>query len=379
MNKTSNQFKGRIAIIGSRGIPAKYGGFETCVETIAPSLAAKGWKVWVGCERGNIKSYKGVSLFYFGIKPFYRIIYDTLYDIYSLFYSSLVSDIVYMLGYGSGIFAFIPKLFGKKLVLNTDGMEWMRDKYSPLEKKILLVSEKSAVLLSDVLVADSKNIQKYFEKTYHISPIYITNGVTIIQKINWSEAKLNHFKINTHIKISPNSYWLVVARLEPENNIHLIIEAFLKSSSSKLLIIIGDFNSNNYEKVVKSKINNDSMNRIIFLGGIYDFDLLNMLRWNCYAYIHGHSAGGTNPSLLEIITMEKIIIAYASVFNKEVGENLILYFYNSEELSHLINKVESNYIHFSYLIKNQKLKINQNYSWSDIIEIYDNTFSKMIK
>lgn len=368
-----------ISIIGSRGIPAKYGGFETCVETIAPSLVKKGWRVWVSCEISNTKIYKDVSLFSFFLKPFYRIIYETLYDIYSLIFSSLVADIVYILGYGAGFFVFIPKLFGKKVVLNTDGMEWMREKYNCLEKKILLLSEKSAVLSSDVLIADSKVIQQYFKNTYGIKPIYITNGATVFPYESWCQEEIDKLTQNKNVRITKGNYWLVVARLEPENNIHTIVDAYLKSTASRPLIIVGNFNSIKYEKLIKTKIYDIKHKKIIFTGGIYNLKILNMLRWNCYAYIHGHSVGGTNPSLLEIMLMEKIILAYNSIFNKEVGKDSLLYFRNSAELSELIDKVELNKSLFLNLIDKMKYIINKEYSWTDIISQYDELFNKLLE
>ena len=123
--------KSRIALLGSRGIPAKYGGFETFAERVAPALAAEGREVWVSCEgtaRPRPAEYKGVKLFYFPLKPFRRVFYETIYDIYSLVRASLTCDCVIMLGYGAGFFFFIPKLFRKKIAVNVDGREWTREK-----------------------------------------------------------------------------------------------------------------------------------------------------------------------------------------------------------------------------------------------------------
>lgn len=315
----------RIGIVGSRGIPARYGGYETVVESIAPRLVEMGWKVFVSCEseRGQSKpaTYKGVNLFYFPLRPFFRPIYEVLYDVYSLVKSSLSCDCIYMLGYLAAFLFFIPKVFRKKLAVNVDGLEWTRDKFNGLEKCIVRVSEKAAVTFADIIVADSKEIKKYIEMTYKKEAIYITNGVNIPPIETWNEQRLVGRSFLEHSsELAAGDYWLVVARLEPENNIHVIIQSFLRSNSVRKLVIIGNFSSKKYQKhVMRILEENIARGRVILTGAIYDVSLLNMLRQNCFAYIHGHSVGGTNPALLEAMSMKNLIVAHDNKFNREVG------------------------------------------------------------
>src|SRR4030042_3326749 len=302
MTEPKQEFK--IAIIGSRGIPAKYGGFETAVEAVAPKLAEMGWNVVVSCEgprdRGKPDVYKGVTLFYFPVRPFFRVLYETLYDVYSLMKSSLMCRCIYMLGYGAGLFFFLSKICRKKLVVNVDGLEWKREKFNKLERFILLASERAAVTFAEVLVADSREIKKYIEGRYRKKAVYITNGVNAPQLEKWDTQKLGSQGLLKDAALLPDGYWLAVARLEPENNIHVIVRSFLTSNSNKKLVIIGNFSSKKYQRrVLEILEDRNAGKRVILTGAIYDVSLLNMLRGNCFAYVHGHSVGGTNPALLE--------------------------------------------------------------------------------
>ncbi len=372
----------KLAIVGSRGIPAKYGGFETCVEAVAPRLVEKGWNVFVSCEgtrdEGKPSIYKGVNLFYFPIRPFFRIAYEVLYDVYSLLKSSLICDCIYMLGYGAGLFLFIPKLSGRKLAVNVDGLEWKRAKFNRLEKLILLISERAAVKFADVVVADSREIKKYIEQRYGKQAVYITNGVDIPRHEEWNDQKLAGNSSLREKRLLPNDYWLAVARLEPENNIHTIIQAFLKSSSKRKLLIVGNFSSKKYQKYVQRILSEDNAReRVILPGAIYDLGLLNMLRQNCFAYIHGHSVGGTNPTLLEAMSMKNIIIAHGNEFNREVGGDTILYFADANDLATKINEVENALDSFVHLKEAAYSRVLSNYSWTDIVEEYDKLFQKL--
>jgi len=373
----------KIAIIGSRGIPAKYGGFETAVEAVAPRLVEKGWNIFASCEGLRDQSkpavYKGVNLFYFPVRPFFRIVYEVLYDVYSLVKSSLVCDCIYMLGYGAGLFFFIPKIVRKKLVVNVDGLEWKREKFNKLEKSILLTSEKAAVTFADVIVADSKEIKKYIEGRYKKKALYITNGVDAPQVEKWDDQKFSgqgFLKGNT--ALLPKDYWLAVARLEPENNIHVIVRAFLKSNSHKKLVVIGNFSSKKYQRhVLKILEDNNARERVILMGAIYDVNLLNMLRQNCFAYIHGHSVGGTNPTLLEAMSMKNLIIAHGNEFNREVGGQTTLYFKDAGDLAAKIEEIENTPDSFGHLKEAAYSRVLSNYSWTDIVEEYDKLFTAL--
>lgn len=372
----------RIAIVGSRGIPAKYGGFETAVEAVAPRLVEMGWHIFVSCEGPRDQSkpavYKGVNLFYFPVRPFFRIIYEVLYDVYSLVKSSLMCHCIYMLGYGAGLFFFIPKIFNKKLVVNVDGLEWKREKFNKLEKSILLTSERAAVTFADVIVADSKEIKKYIEGRYKKKAVYITNGVDAPQVEKWDERKFTGQGFLEENSLAANDYWLAVARLEPENNIHVIVQAFLKSNSNRKLVIIGNFSSKKYQRhVLKILEDNNAGERVILTGAIYDVNLLNMLRQNCFAYIHGHSVGGTNPALLEAMSMKNLTIAHDNEFNREVGGQTILYFKDVNDLVARIEEIENKPDSLAHLKEAAYSRVLSHYCWPDIVKEYDKLFRRL--
>lgn len=374
--KTINTGKPSIAIVGSRGIPNRYGGFEKFAEIISTELVRKGNNVYVSCEytpEPKKSEYNGVSLFYFPIKPpkmnLLRILYEFLYDGYSLLWASKNTDYVYMLGYSAAILFFIPKLFGKKLVVNHDGMEWKRSKFSSLVKYLLKLSERISVIWADEFIADSKEIKRYMDDKYNINSIYISYGASEIQKVNWNLKILP--ECLKGININP-SYYLVVARLEPENNIETIVRGYLKSKTEKPLVIIGDFADPDYENRIKLIISSNASKdkRIIFTGGIYDLQLLNMLRQNCSAYIHGHSVGGTNPSLLEAMISKNLIIAHDNEFNREVCGNSGLFFKDIPDLKDKIELIEANFPKYLKLKDKAYSRVKREYSWDDITNRY---------
>lgn len=363
-----------IAIIGSRGIPNQYGGFEKFTEIISTELVKMGNEVYVSCEyalKPRINEFKGVNLFYFPIKPpknpLLRIIYEFIYDAYSLFWASRKADYVYMLGYSAAALFFIPKLFGRKLFVNPDGIEWKRTKFNSIVKFLLKLSESLAVFWADDIIADSKEIKKYLDSKYSIESVFIPYGAFEVKKVKWDLKKLPESLKNVFINLN---YYLLIARLEPENNIDTIVKGYINSKTEKSLVIVGDYADQNYKHEIYDIINSKST-KIIFTGGIYDFELLNMLRWNCFAYIHGHSVGGTNPSLLEAMIMKNIIIAHDNEFNREVAGDTAIYFKDSYDLKERIESLEKNhdnYLKFKEGVFNRAKEI---YSWNKITDQYN--------
>ena len=374
--RTDGSERPSIAIIGSRGIPNHYGGFEKFTEVISTELAKKGNKIYVSCEytsKPQFYKYNDVGLFYYHIKPpkinSLRIVYEFLYDGYSLLWASKNADYVYMLGYSAAVLFFIPKLFGKKLFVNPDGIEWKRSKFNMLVRFLLRLSERIAIRCADEFIVDSKEIKKYLDTKYHISSIYISYGASEVQKVEWNSEKLP--RCLNGVNINP-SYYLAVARLEPENNIEMIIGGYLKSKTKKPLVIVGDFANHEYEHKVKDIINDaPEHKKIIFTGGIYDPELLSMLRQNCTAYIHGHSVGGTNPSLLEAMISKNLIIAHDNVFNREVCSDTGVFFSNVNDLKDKLNLIEMDFPAYLKLKENAYYKVKNEYSWNNIVNQYN--------
>lgn len=364
--------KGKIAIVGARGIN-NYGGFETAVAEIGPRLVKEGFEVYCSAEKENddlVNEFKGVKIYYFPVKipktGVLRTILEVYYDFYYNFIAAhrLQCDYVYTLGICGSVCTVIPRLFGKKSIVNVDGVEWRRSKFSKVQRFLLKIFTKVAISGANYAVVDNNALKNFINPKYWDKIKYIPYGVNEFEEIPWDQSKID-------IQIFPNEYWLIVARLEPENNIHLIIRAYLSSDSKKPLVIVGDFVSDRYKSFIEKILKNKRQNKvIIFTGGIYDPEKLNMLRQNCFAYIHGHSVGGTNPSLLEIMAMKNIIIAHDNEFNREVATDTILYFRDAFDLKIQIENIDSNYDQYSQLrnIANQRVKME--YSWDTIINKY---------
>lgn len=361
----------KIAIIGARGIN-NYGGFETIVGEIAPALVKKGFDVYCSCEKNdyNPEYYCGAKLIYFPIKMssnyIFRKLLELLYDIYFNIYCTIIlkCDTVYSLGVGANIFVLVPRMFGKKSIVNIDGLEWRRDKFNKFESGTVKLFFYMVLIGSNLVIVDSDALKTYINPKYLDKVIYIPYGVGEVEEVPWEQNNLD-------VEINQNDYWLVVARLEPENNIDVILNAYIESKSRKPLVVVGNFVSENYEFYIKKIAkNNDKMNKIIFMGGIYDPEKLNMLRQNCFAYIHGHSVGGTNPSLLEAMVMKNIIIAHENEFNREVCNDSVLYFRDFQDLKNKIDFIEENPIKYDGFKQKCYLQVKNKYSWDKIVEEY---------
>jgi len=334
----------KIAIIGSRGIPARYGSFETFTEEIGTRLAAMGYEVCVSCESGSLPEYKGVRLLYSPVRPIFRSVYEILYDVYFLFRTYPVCDCVYVLGIGSAPCFFISKIFKKKIILNYDGIEWKRNKFNRFQKGILYFQGMCAILFSDIIVADALAIKTYIQSKGGKNVVYIPYGVETPETRRWDPVKITgSAELYRRLKgLEENNYYLAVARMEPENNIHTIVEGFLSSGSKKKLVVVGDFQNGKYRALIEEKIKKlDGTDSVIFTGAIYEKELLNMLRQHCFVYLHGHSVGGTNPSLLEAMAMKNIILAHDNEYNREVGADALLYFKDPGELADRTRMLES--------------------------------------
>ena len=368
--------KSRIAFLGSRGIPAKYGGFETFAERVAPALAAEGREVWVSCEGTappRPSEYEGVKLFYFPLKPFRRVFYETIYDIFSLLRASLTCDCIIMLGYGAGFFFFIPKLFRKKIAVNVDGREWTREKYNSLEKTALHANELFALRYADMAIADARAIKRYLKESRGVEATFIPYGVDVPASAPWNLAKLRALHGASELaSLESSGYYLLVARLERENNIDTIVEGFLAAGTDKQLIIVGDFLDSNYQSEIDDLISHYPANdRVTFVGAIYEKDALNMLRQHCFAYFHGHSAGGTNPSLLEAMITQNIIIAHDNPYNREVCDRFALFFNDTTAVSTHIRSLEVHPDAYQKLRIGAFSRAKNDYSWSRVVQQYD--------
>lgn len=383
-----------VFIIGSKGIPAKYGGYETFVEYLTKRKISKNIQYHVSCKvtnkangkkRFNYNNADCFNVYVPQIGPAQAIYYDILALVKSIKYVKLhniKNPIFYILACRIGPFMapIVNKIhsIGGVIYVNPDGHEWMRSKWSYPVRKYWKFSEKLMVKNADLLICDSKNIEKYIQSTYaNYDPqtIFIAYGADIRRaRLDNNDPKIvNWFN---RFGIKAQKYYLIVGRFVPENNYETMIREFMKSSTCKDLVIITDIKKNKFYRELSLKTNFKNDNRIKFVGTIYDTELLKKVRELAYGYIHGHSVGGTNPSLLEALSSTKINLLYDVNFNKEVvGEGALYWNKKSNNLANLINKVDkldnSTIEQFNRLSTN---RIIQNYTWSEIVSKYENLF-----
>ncbi|MDP3066318.1 MAG: DUF1972 domain-containing protein [Methanobacteriaceae archaeon] len=377
----------KIAIIGCRGIPAKYGGFETFAHGLTENLVKKGYEVTVSCEykpkNSREENFKGSKLDYFPIKPpknyFLRKFYENLSDIYFLIKLSRENQLIYFLGIEVGMFLFIPKILNRNsmVMVNIDGVMWERSKFNLFERWLLKLNHKWATRFADTVIADAQEMKNYVDQKYWNKTVYLSYGINTPKRIPWNGEILKQLKKYISIDITPGNYFLVVARLEPENNIHTIVDAFSRAEIEIPLVIVGDFTSENYEYKVKSIALSCGPPGVIFLGSVYDQEILNLLRQNCTAYIHGHSVGGTNPSLLEAAISHNIILAHKNQFNREVCGKSAVYFETELDLARKMKLVYRYIENYLDLKDEVYYRVKKKYSWYKITEDYHSLLQEM--
>lgn len=363
----------KIAILGTRGIPNNYGGFEQFAEYISVGLVKKGHSVTVYNSHGHLfqeKEYQGVDIVH-QYDPEYKIgtVGQFIYDFNCIMDSrDRGFDIILQLGYTSSAIwgNFLPKM--PIVVTNMDGLEWKRSKFSKWVQKFLKWSERKAIKTSDYWIADSVGIQDYLLSEYSVKSQFIPYGAFPFMNPDIS--------IIESFDLKPYSYDIMIARIEPENNIGMILEGFVEAKSNRQLLVIGDYKRNEYGSALyKTYAQNNSVQ---FLGSIYDLNILNNLRYYSNLYYHGHSVGGTNPSLLEAMASQSLVIAHDNVFNQTVlTEKGGRFFKNKDELSVFAKDIMKK--DFSHLLEFNLRQISIRYNWDRIIEEYDVYFKQIIK
>lgn len=389
---SEQQKKIHVFIVGSKGIPAQYGGFETFVENLTSRKQSEDIMYHVSCMDNDEKHFEYNGADCFNVKlPLKGAPGRILHVSRVLSFveqwkkeNPLETAIVYILGCRIGplLISHAKKLhkLGVKIYANPDGLEWKRDKWSKPEKMFLKYCERCLVLNSDLAICDSKNIEKYILETYPSmtgKTTYIAYGADVSCS-TCSEDKLDEWLI-TH-GLSREDYYLIVGRFVPENNYETMISEFMKSNTKKPLVIISNVEKNKFYEQLKEKTKFDTDKRIKFVGTVYDQELLKKIREEAFAYIHGHEVGGTNPSLLEALASTKLNLLLGVGFNREVGEDAALY-WNKKigSLEHLIEQVENDYVTESQReIYDEKSssRVKSAYSWEFICEEYEKQFLK---
>jgi glycosyltransferase involved in cell wall biosynthesis len=357
--------KKSIAILGTRGIPARYGGFETFAEELALRLARQGVDVTVYCVKGageSPPSYHGVRLVYipsFSCGPFTTILFDLL----CLWDARKRHDVIYMLGYGAAHFCLIPRLWGSKIWLNVDGIEWARAKWSATAKFYFKAMEWFSTWVPDLIIADANGIKTHLENRHRCLSCctVIPYGAEVVETPP-DTGLLSQWDL------LPQEFYLVVSRIEPENHVREIVEGYKISKSTIPLVVVGNHKSGTAYADSLLLLADDNVR---FIGGVYEKEKLQALRYHSLAYFHGHSVGGTNPSLLEALGCGNLIVAHDNVFNREVTGEIGFYFKVPEDIPSLVGKIERLSIEERQsLTCKAKSRIRENYDWDEISNFY---------
>lgn len=364
----------KIAILGTRGIPNSYGGFEQFAEYLSVGLVELGHTVTVynvHFHEYNQTEFKGVT-----IKKIYSpekqigAAANFVYD-YLCLKDALIQDfdIIYEAGYHSNAPSYyLLKKNSPIVITNMDGIEWKRSKWNYLTRQLIKRLEKIAVRKSDYLISDNSAIQEYYKKEFNAESFCIAYGADVVE--HFDEEMI--FRYN----VTANNYFLLIARLEPENNVEMILDGYVLSADHRSFLVVGNVDTK-YGRFLQEKYSNVA---ICFLGAVYDKEVLDNLRHYCALYFHGHSVGGTNPSLLEAMAAGALIASHDNEFNKSVLNINAIYFVNDEGVSSIIGNLNSwGDNEKKILIANNKAQIVDSYSWKSIVFQYENLFKKILK
>ena len=358
----------KIGIIGTRGIPNNYGGFEQCAEYLSLGLAERGHDVTVYSSHRHSYTdslWKNVHIIHcFDPEYILGTVGQFLYDLNCILNTrGKKYDIILQLGYtSSSVWGWL--LPGKPIkTTNMDGLEWKRTKFSKPVQLFLRFAEYLGVFFSDHLISDSIGIQKYILDKYKKDSVFIPYGAFLMSGPD--ENILKEFSLD------PFKYFILIARMEPENSIEIILDGIVESRIQTPILVVGNA-SNKFGKYLRNKYRKCS--GIRFLGSIYDIKKLNNLRHYSAMYFHGHTVGGTNPSLLEAMASGSLICANDNIFNRHVLNDDAYYFRTSGEISKLLNEISFGSLHQQNMIERNIVKINEKYNWVEIVKLYEEHF-----
>jgi glycosyltransferase involved in cell wall biosynthesis len=363
--------KTRVAIIGTTGLPARYGGFETLAENLVNKLSNQ-FDFTVYCSTryywdpaNRPREYKGAKLHYL---PLNANGYQSIpYDILSVLHAVGKNDVLLLLGVSGALMLPFIRMFTKKPVLvNIDGLEWKRPKWNFLAKKVLVLSEWMSVSFADELITDNKVIYDYVAHDYERKDHrLITYGGDHVRKLPLTNDLIREYPFLA----SP--YAFHVSRIEPENNIHLILQAFSRSPQHQL-VMVGLWSHGKYGQEMKSRFSR--FENIHLLDPIYDQEKLNRIRTNASLYVHGHSAGGTNPGLVEAMTLGLPVFCYDVSYNRETTFNKAAYFQTAQDLMALLD--EQSNMNLKAMAQELEVLARTHYTWDQIAMQYAAAFRR---
>ena len=366
--------KFNISIIGVKGYPYVYGGYETFVREISERLCDK-YNITIYCHKSLFSNrptnINGINLAYTPTIET-KILSQPIHSFFSIIHACFSkTDLILVVNSANGPFGILTKIFKIPTVINVDGLEWLRPKWKGLGAKYYKFASKMATLFYDQIINDSDEMRQVYLKLFNRDSKVIAYGAN-------KRVSINPHLIKTWGLVS-EEYFLIVGRLIPDNNAELIIKGFLLSNSLKKLVIVGDVTyKDSYAKRIK-KIHDK---RIVFTGYVNNPDVLAELYHNCYAYLHGHEYGGTNPTMIKAMAYGSAILALDTPFSREMlsnGKFGLFFKKNIKSINQMINYIDKNKSLSYYLKKKSPYGISKKYNWNYITKQYINTFNDLLK
>ncbi len=364
-----------IAIIGTRGYPYVYSGYETFISELAPRLVLRGHNVTVYCHRGLFDSrpsiVNGVKLAYLpamekkSLSQFSHSFLATLHACMS------TADVLLYVNSANGPFGALTRIAGKKTAINVDGLEWLRPKWKGLGAKYFLTASYLSTKLFDAVISDCDGMAKIYKRKFQSESVTIAYGANLGSSIEPS--------LLDKWGLARGTYYLVVGRLIPDNNADIIVRGFEGSLSNRKLVILGDVP---YRDAYAERVRATTDRRILFPGYVRDQNVLRELYCNSFAYIHGHEFGGTNPSLLQALANGCCVLALDTPFSREVldGEAHGIYFDKSSgSLTSAIERLESEPSVASRLGATARNRIVEKYTWDHITDQYEELIKSLAR
>lgn len=361
-----------IAILGTRGIPNNHGGFEQFAEYVSLDLVKKGHKVSVynsSTHPYQEKTWNGVDILHcYDPEEKIGTAGQFIYDLNCILDCRKRNfDIILQLGYtSSSVWGWLLPRKKSVVTTNMDGLEWKRSKYSSSVQKFLKKAERWATVYSDYWISDSIGIQSYLKKEYGKDSVYIPYGADVFESPDVS--------LIASYGVEAYGYDMLIARLEPENNIETILDGVRGASQQRPFLVVGKFDTT-YGSYLREKYGD--LKSIVFCGGIYDMNALNNLRYFSNLYFHGHSVGGTNPSLLEAMGSQAFICAHKNVFNEAILEGDAIYFENATQITHHLESSSRSTL--PDCVFNNLEKVKNLYSWESIGNQYLAHFKQIVR
>lgn len=372
--------KKHITILGIRGIPAEHGGFESFAQGLALYLVEQGWKVTVYCQKEgsagiSTSQWNGVDLVNISVSqsgPLSTFIFDWK----SILHAAKTGGLMLTLGYNTAVFCAWFRIKGITNVMNMDGIEWKRQKWSFIFKAWFYINEKLGSWFSNHLVADHPEIKQHLTRNVAADKItVIPYGADDIQS-----APLEPLAA---FGLAAKEYGIIIARPEPENSILEIVKAFSAKPRGKKLVVLGTYeDQHDYHRQVKAAASEE----VMFVGAIYDGDVVGALRYYAAAYFHGHQVGGTNPSLVEAMGAGNAVVAHNNRFNKWVAGEQQFYFSDAKECAELLDRVfdsdaaavgELNE-HLNDAANASHQRFKENFTWLSILQQYERLLEKYV-